>query len=280
MLFSDCYYNRHGNFISLWLYFSDNHNSEPVNTVTTPAMATTALPSTTTSELSTLLTVTDGSTTTTFTMADLQSMLTTIGYGGEIEQNGTILGPYPYTGVALTSILNAVGGITAGQSVKITARFFFFFRSVTYPGLSNRQISGCATGRGRPATVQGKPKRRSGCQWLDPDDHRSLRHKRSRRRIGSELGWCNRSNWCRYGIAVIGGVTGALKGRVGGKPGALEGNPREGCPGQVAVEIIGERTAPLATTVKAPLTKPKLWFEALNVPWLTVMVFFWWPPTG
>ena len=95
---------------------------QPGNTVTTPAMATTALPSTTTSELSTLLTVTDGSTTTTFTMADLQSMLTTMGYGGEIEQNGTILGPYPYAGVALTSILNAVGGITAGQSAKITAR--------------------------------------------------------------------------------------------------------------------------------------------------------------
>jgi hypothetical protein len=43
------------------------------------------------------------------------------GYGGVKTQNGTIIGPYPYIAVALNDIIYPVGGVTAGQSVKITS---------------------------------------------------------------------------------------------------------------------------------------------------------------
>lgn len=68
-----------------------------------------------------MLTVTNGSVIKTYSMTDLQDANLVTGYGGEKEQDGTIIGPYPYQGVTLTDLLNAVGGITEGQSVKITA---------------------------------------------------------------------------------------------------------------------------------------------------------------
>ena len=68
-----------------------------------------------------VLTVTDGSTVKTYSLADLKHDNTTTGNGGEKEQDGTIVGPYPYIAVTLTDLLYPMGGITAGQSVKFTA---------------------------------------------------------------------------------------------------------------------------------------------------------------
>jgi hypothetical protein len=85
------------------------------------ANTTTQAPPITTSEGPAVLTVTNGSVIKTYSMTDLQDANLVTGYGGEKEQDGTIIGPYPYQGVTLTDLLNAVGGITEGQSVKITA---------------------------------------------------------------------------------------------------------------------------------------------------------------
>ena len=74
----------------------------------------------TTSEGPVVLTVTNGSAIKTYSMTDLQDANLVSGYGGE-DQDGTITGPYPYGGVALTDLLSAVGGITEGDSVKIIA---------------------------------------------------------------------------------------------------------------------------------------------------------------
>ena len=82
---------------------------------------TTQQPINTTPEGPVVLTVTNGSTVKTYSLVNLQDANLTSGYGGEREQDGTVAGPYPYMAVALTDLLSDVGGITAGQSVKITA---------------------------------------------------------------------------------------------------------------------------------------------------------------
>ena len=91
----------------------------------TPTSTPTPMPSTT-EAVPVVLTVANGSKIETYSLTDLQdgnvvngSVIN--GYGGQKGMDGTITGPYPYQGVALTDLLNAVGGITEGQSVKITA---------------------------------------------------------------------------------------------------------------------------------------------------------------
>jgi DMSO/TMAO reductase YedYZ molybdopterin-dependent catalytic subunit len=67
-----------------------------------------------------VLTVVEANQTKTYSLADLQSLPAVSGYGGQIAPDNSINGPYTYQGVALTTLLNAVGGITEAQSVKIT----------------------------------------------------------------------------------------------------------------------------------------------------------------
>jgi hypothetical protein len=74
--------------------------------------------------------VTYGSVTRTYAMADMQTLLTYFGYGGPRSQSGTVNNPpeYLYTAIALTDVIKGSknapgvepGGLTAGQSVKIT----------------------------------------------------------------------------------------------------------------------------------------------------------------
>jgi hypothetical protein len=54
-------------------------------------------------------------------MTDIQDDNQQTGFGGEVEQNGTILGPYPYIAILLTDIIYPVGGVTNGESVKLTS---------------------------------------------------------------------------------------------------------------------------------------------------------------
>jgi guanyl-specific ribonuclease Sa len=58
-----------------------------------------------------VLTVTEGSTVKTYSMAALQALPSVSGNGGSLGKGGTITGPFPYQGVALSTLLNAVGGI-------------------------------------------------------------------------------------------------------------------------------------------------------------------------
>jgi len=82
---------------------------------------TTRPPVITTTEGPTILTVTNGSKVKTYSMTDIQDDNQQTGYGGELEPNGTIIGPYPYIAVLLTDIIYPVGGVTNGESVKLTA---------------------------------------------------------------------------------------------------------------------------------------------------------------
>ena len=67
-----------------------------------------------------VLTVTNGSQVKTYSLTDLHDFSVASGYGGQKGEGGLITGPFPYQGVALIDLLNAVGGITTGQNIKIT----------------------------------------------------------------------------------------------------------------------------------------------------------------
>ncbi|MDD5039342.1 MAG: molybdopterin-dependent oxidoreductase [Dehalococcoidales bacterium] len=82
--------------------------------------ATTA-PTTTTE--SAAITVTKGTQTKSYTMTQLKALTPISGYSGTKNKAGVITGPLPYKGVALTDfLLNAVGGLSNGDSVKLTAK--------------------------------------------------------------------------------------------------------------------------------------------------------------
>jgi len=76
---------------------------------------------TTTNTESFVLTVTNGSQTKTYALAELKALTPITGYSGTKNKAGVITGPVPYKGVALTDLLSELGGIPAGASVKFTA---------------------------------------------------------------------------------------------------------------------------------------------------------------
>ena len=68
------------------------------------------------------LTVVKGTQTKTLTMADIKALQVISDSTGDITSSGTIEGPYQYKGVAVSDILNAVGGITANEAVRISGK--------------------------------------------------------------------------------------------------------------------------------------------------------------
>lgn len=68
-----------------------------------------------------VLTVTNGSKVKNYSMDEIKNDNLVNGYGAEKTQDGTIIGPYPYIAVSLNDIIYPVGGVTAGQSMKITS---------------------------------------------------------------------------------------------------------------------------------------------------------------
>jgi hypothetical protein len=88
----------------------------------TPAIVTvTATPPTAAAQPANL-TVVNGTQMKTLNMADLKAMSATSGRSGDLSSTGTIEGPYQYKGVALTDILKLVGGITANNAVRVSAK--------------------------------------------------------------------------------------------------------------------------------------------------------------
>jgi hypothetical protein len=82
---------------------------------------TTAQSVITTSTGPTALTVTNGSQVKTYSMSQIKDDNLVNENGGEKTQDGTIIGPYPYIAVLLTDIIYPVGGVTSGESVKLTS---------------------------------------------------------------------------------------------------------------------------------------------------------------
>ena len=68
------------------------------------------------------LTLTKGAQTKTLTLAAVKALPAISGSTGDITSSGTIEGPFQYKGVALADILEAVGGITSNNAVRISAK--------------------------------------------------------------------------------------------------------------------------------------------------------------
>ena len=102
--------------------------SKSSKTSTSPATSATT---STSGTGSVVLTITKGSTTKTYTLAELQALPPTSGIGGTI-----LSGVNPCQGVAVMALLNAVGGITEGESVTISAAHSYS-KTITYDQLTN-----------------------------------------------------------------------------------------------------------------------------------------------
>ena len=123
------------------------------STSTTTTTSTTA--SSTTPAGPIVLTVTGGAKSKTYSLADLQAMKSVTGNGGTKNAGGTVKGPFPYQGVALIDLLNAVGGVTSGQSVKLTASDGYV-TTITYDQITSGGFNTYDT-NGNPVTPTVKP---------------------------------------------------------------------------------------------------------------------------
>ena len=124
-------------------------NNSSTNTATT---------TTTTADTSTV-TVTYGSVTKTYSMADMQTIVASMGYGGSRNQNGSVNKTqyYFYQGVALIDVIKGPknspgvepGGLVAGQSVKITgadgSSVTYTYDQIMNGNFPTYNISGVAT---------------------------------------------------------------------------------------------------------------------------------------
>ena len=90
-------------------------------TTTTPSTTTASTTTTTASAPAAVLTVVSGGITQTYTLAQLQALEATTGYG-TTKSGTTIAGPFNYVGVKLTTILKAAGGMASGESITMTAQ--------------------------------------------------------------------------------------------------------------------------------------------------------------
>jgi hypothetical protein len=125
------------------------------NASTTTSIATTTTTVTQTPAGPVVLTVTSGTKTKSYSMADLQAMKSITGNGGTKNKKGVVTGPVSYKGVALTDLLNAVGGVASGQIVRFTGTDGYS-STVSYDQITSGGFSMYDTS-GNPATPTAKP---------------------------------------------------------------------------------------------------------------------------
>jgi hypothetical protein len=104
----------------------------------------------------TVLTVTEGSIVKTYSMAALQALPSVSGNGGSLGKGGTITGPFPYQGVALTTLLNAVGGIAEGETVTLTSSDNYT-QQLTYDLITSGTMLNYYDTTGNPVTPSPLP---------------------------------------------------------------------------------------------------------------------------
>ena len=110
----------------------------------------------TTGDTSTVsLTVVNGDQTKTFTMSQLKALTTAIGNGGILNSAGNITTPEQFKGVAFTTLLDAVGGITADEAVRISAKDGYTM-TVSYNQIMNGEFTTFDSALGKEATATRK----------------------------------------------------------------------------------------------------------------------------
>jgi hypothetical protein len=119
------------------------------------ASTTTTTTTTTTAAGPTVLTVTNGSIVKTYSLAALQALTAVTGNGGTKGKGGAITGPFSYQGVALTNLLNSVGGVTSVQSVTLTGSDGYT-KTLTYDQITSGGFNTYDTS-GNPVTPTTTP---------------------------------------------------------------------------------------------------------------------------
>ncbi len=141
---------------------SSNSSSTASATSTTSATSgtsTTSATSATTKTNAATINVTYGSVTKSYSMADMQTLLTYFGYGGPRNPDGSVnkTPDYLYTAIALTDVIKGTttypgvepGGLTAGQSVKIIgangSSITYTYDQITNGNFPTYNVAGVAT---------------------------------------------------------------------------------------------------------------------------------------
>jgi hypothetical protein len=108
------------------------------------------------SDKSIALTVTRNTKTVTYTLAALKALPYISGLGGTISTSGVVSPDNMYTGVALTEILKAVGGIAAGDKVKITSKTGAVV-TLTYQQIAQGDFAAYDSSNGQQVTASLQP---------------------------------------------------------------------------------------------------------------------------
>jgi hypothetical protein len=178
---------------------------------------TAATTTTTTADTSTV-TVTYGSVTKTYSMADMQTILASMGYGGSRNQNGSVNKTqyYFYQGVALIDVIKGPknspgvepGGLVAGQSVKITgadgSSVTYTYDQIMNGNFPTYNISGVAT---TPAPTSATAPLITILYWINGQDLDAATGPFELGIIYGQTLLSDTSNWVKmvYKIDVISG---------------------------------------------------------------------------
>jgi hypothetical protein len=121
------------------------------NQTTTP---TSASGDVTTTSADTILTVTNGTKTVSYSLADLKAMPSISGWGGMSTMHGNVSSTQ-YKGVSMSTLLKAVGGMTDKESLVVTAKDNYT-RTLTYDQVVNGNFTVSDTS-GNQITPSTKP---------------------------------------------------------------------------------------------------------------------------
>jgi tungstate transport system substrate-binding protein len=102
-----------------------------------------------------VLTVTGGGNSKQYTMDNLKALSAVTGWGSTKNKSGVISTPVQYTGVAISTLVKAVGGMTSSDSVKITASDGYT-KTLTYDQVLNGTFT-VMDSSGNPATPSSTP---------------------------------------------------------------------------------------------------------------------------
>jgi hypothetical protein len=102
-----------------------------------------------------VLTITKGTQTKTFSMAQLKALTPLTGFAGQKNKAGVIAGPVAYSGVSLLEALKTVGGIKDGDTVKVTAKDGYS-KALTYTQITVADFPTYDTA-GNPVAAEMKP---------------------------------------------------------------------------------------------------------------------------
>jgi len=107
-------------------------------------------------DTATVLTVTKGDVTNTYTMSALKAVTPVTGWGGTMSSTGTISGPYQYKGVTLTELLKAVGGVTEDNAIRVSAKDGYAM-TISYRQLTEGNFTIIDSSTGKETTATSTP---------------------------------------------------------------------------------------------------------------------------